>query len=174
MELNIKTIAISAALLLVVGYGSGRFATPAKVVTKIEEKIQIKEVVKYKETKSKDENRNKETIITETILPDGTKTVSKRIVDKSVIETDTNKESEKSVSSETTRKSETTVKYSNSNWNVALMAGAGSLPELTRQEFGYGLHVQYRILGPFYLGGYGTGLGRSSQESYGLSLGGSF
>ncbi len=174
MELNAKTIAISVIALLGIGYASGRYTTPTKTVTKIEEKIVTKEVVKYKETKSKDENRNKETIIVETIMADGTKRIEKRIVDKTQIETDTNRESEKTASSETSRKSETTVENSRSNWNVAVLAGAGSFSEAAKQEYGYGLHLQYRVFGPFYFGGYGTGIGRSTQESYGFSLGGQF
>lgn len=173
MELNVKYILSAGIAILAVGFLSGRYSTPTKTVIKVEEKIVTREVVKYKESKSRDEDRNKETVIIETILPDGTKKVEKRIVDKSKIETASNKEGSKDSSTEISKKTEETVTHQNNEWNVALLAGVNTQDDLLKKEIGYGLLVQRRIIGPFYLGGFGVGLGSSSQ-TYGFSLGGSF
>ena len=173
MELNVKTCAIGGISLLIIGGLCGRFATPSKVVTKIEEKIVTKEVIRYKEVKSKDEDRNKETIITETILPDGTRKIEKRIVDKSEITTHSNVEASKDSTSETTKKTETTVSNQKNDWNVAIMGGVSRSNPV---DVKYGAHVQHRFLGPFSLGVYGNGFGgiSDSNQFYGISLGGSY
>lgn len=63
-------IAVAILLVLGLGYGIGRYAQPAKVITKTEVKTEIKEKIQYIE--KKDEKRNVVVISDKVTKPDGT------------------------------------------------------------------------------------------------------
>jgi len=140
--MQVKTLIISALLLLGVGYGVGRYLQPAEV------KIEIKEVIKEVEV----ENRNVVTIIREIERPDGTREIETRIVDKTTIEKD-----------RTASRSEVkTVRALKPQWKVGAMVGQS---DFLRGGTIYGAQVERRILGPFFLGVWGN-----TNKSAGLSI----
>lgn len=148
MNENMKKIGV-LVILLAAAFLVGRHTVPVKTVTKIEEKIVEKEVVKTVESSKKDEKRNKEVIIIETRLPDGTVKKETRIVDRGTIVIDSTKDSTRITSVETERKSETSTKANSQKWNVALLAAK---KDTINSEILYGGHVQYKVAGPFSVG----------------------
>lgn len=162
---NIKYLAIGA-ILLVSSFMAGRYTTPTKTVVKVEEKIVEKEVVKYVEVQAKSEKKDVETVVIETILPDGTIKRETKIVDKTI--TDEKKKIDLDKQKEQTKisKREEITENSKSDWMVSVMVSAKE-NDLSRQNFG--VHIQRRIIGPFYLGVYGE-----ENKGLGLSIGGTF
>lgn len=162
---NIK-LALFGALALAAAFAVGRYTVPTKTVTKIEEKIVEKEVIKWKEKEVKNEDKDVETVIVETTYPDGTVKKETRIIDKGKIkvtfEAEGSSESEKS---KVTSILKSEVKE-NANWNVSLLAGSENLKY---NEFIYGVHVQKTVLGPFSVGAFGL-----TNKTVGLSIGGTF
>jgi len=112
------------------GYGAGRYLQPAEV------KIEIKEVVKEIEIQKKDVI----TIIKEIERPDGTKEKETRIVDRSTIE----KEKDE------IRTKDTKITVSKSQWKAGALVGLNF-----KGSTSYGIHVERRILGPIFVGGWG-------------------
>ena len=174
MNDSIKRILI-LIVAFVIGGLVGYYSMPEKVNIKTEtiEKVVEKIVEKIVEVKVTDSNTNtkKNTVIIEEKKPDGTIITKTEIKD--VIEeknhTEEKKEESKSIikESEKIAKSET-IKENFSKWKVNLMYGAvkeGSLsPFNDPRQVGVGL--EYRILGPVFVGGYGF-----LNKNAGLSLG---
>jgi hypothetical protein len=156
-----KIAAIAVALVL--GAAAGRFAGPTKVVTKTE----IKEVVKEVEKKTSETNKrnDKVVIVVETVLPDGTRRKETKIVDRGTITIDASSSSETDRTTET--KTEKVVERARDGVIVYGLAGARLSDWTSGPEYGGG--VQARVLGPFWLGAYGT-----TKTSVGLTLGVSF
>lgn len=170
---KVTKLTLAGAALIAIGFAFGRYATPEKVVTKVEERVVEKVVEKVKEQTTKTEDKNLVTIIEETILPDGTIKRTTKIVDKSQLSSEEKRFESTETARASERTSETTITSKSKDWNVALMAGVNTDDDLFKKQIGYGLVVQRRILGPVYIGGYGNGFGSSSQ-SFGITLGGSF
>lgn len=157
-----KILIVIATLL--VGVGVGRYSLPAKIVTEVETKIAEKEVIKWKEKRVTEKQNDKSVVIIETRLPDGTVRIEKHILDKGTVKIDSNKAGESSKDSTTDTKSSTTVEYSKRAWHLAALVSpslTGPVPSLS-----YGLLVERRILGPFYLGAFGL-----TNKTVGFSLG---
>lgn len=132
-------------IIFIVGGVCGRYTLPSKVITKIETKTV--EVVKWKERKEKQEDRDKITIITEETRPDGTKIVRKEIRDKSQVDTNTDKDGSKDTKTE---HKEIKIVENAKTTLVTLYGGSN----LSRPQDGlvYGLGVNSSILGPIWLG----------------------
>ena len=169
MELSKKQLAVGILALFIGGAAVGRFSLPAKVETKIEEKIVVKEVIKWKTQYVKNEQKDKETVIIETHYPDGKIVKETHIVDKGTIVVNKTAEGSKETDKKEETTTEKTVEYANRDWSFAALAAPKKSSEggvsLT-SGVDYGLHVQRRVLGPFYLGGFGL-----TDKTFGASLG---
>lgn len=154
--------AVVAAVFLAVGY----FATPTKTVTEFRVKEVIKEVEKKVSDKEKNKRNNKMVIIVETIMPDGTRRKETKIVDKGTITVTANETTDTTVEKEVETVETKTVERDKTGLLIYGIAGA-NLNELGELE--YGLGVQSRLFGPFWLGAYAT-----TQKNVALTLGLSF
>lgn len=143
---NLKQKLGPVLLALLIGVAMGYFATPTKVVTKTE----IKEVEKKVDETQKDTKKNKVYLRTETILPDGTRKIETKIVDKDTIDVSTSSETDKSTDTTT----EKTVERTHDGLIIYALGGAKLTDWTSGPEWGAG--VQKRVLGPFWLGVYGT------------------
>lgn len=161
----VKKISIAVALLAA-AFLVGRYTVPVKTVTKIEEKVVEKEVVKTVESSKKDERKNKEVIIIETRLPDGTIKKETRIIDKGTVVVDMSKDNTRITTVETEKKSETSTEAQSQKWNIAVLAGK---KDSVTSETLYGGHVQYKVIGPFSVGVMGL-----SNKTGAVSVGFSF
>lgn len=126
--MNYKTVVLISIVLALGGYAVGRYLQPPEVVTKEVEKIKEVEVVK----------RDVKTIIKEVVRPDGSKeTVT--TIDESTRE-NTRRQADTS--------KETTITPAKPRWK----AGANVKASLTNVLPVYGVQIERRILGPFYVG----------------------
>lgn len=178
-----------ALLLFAMGYGTGRFATPDKVVEKVVYKDKVVEKIVYQDkvvtkyVKVKDSTKATHTETTTEKKPDGT-VVTKTTTDTKVdTKTDTkvDKDEEKVVYKdrvvEKIVEKEKIVEAKKINWLI--QAGAGvSIPTLLgKQQYGIpGLRgaviqagVSRRVIGPLFIGVTGD-----SQGTVGLQLTGAF
>lgn len=152
---NWKLILIVTLALGGLAFAAGRFMTPTKV-----EKVEVvKEVVKWKERQSED--KDKVIIEVETVYPDGTRKIERKIVDKGKLRIDVEGESEKE------KENTVVVENKKPDWMVSGLAGVG-LKEKGLNGV-YGAHVQRRVIGPVHVGGFGM-----TNGSGGLSVGISF
>jgi hypothetical protein len=165
MESVKKWAKIIAAVVALIGIGAavGYYLAPTKTVTVVEVKEKIITVEKKVTEKSKKED--KVTIIVETILPDGTRRKETKIVDKGMVTVDTT--TDINTVAETEKKKQSTTEKKSDDLLVYLLGSArlndwGSGPS-------YGVGVGKRVLGPFWLGGYGT-----TKSDVGITLGVSF
>jgi hypothetical protein len=162
---NSKYIVI-IIILLAASFMAGRSTTPTKTKTVIEEKVAEKEVVKFVEVQAKTEKKDVETVVIETISPDGTVRKETKIVDKTVFEEQKKIDLDKQAEQTRISKREEITKRSSFEWMVSLMVSA---KENNISEQNFGVHVQRRVIGPFYLGVYGE-----QNKGVGLSIGGAF
>lgn len=171
MELNSLAKKVLLALALVAGGAAiGRYTLPTKVVTRVEEKVVEKEVVRTKDTSTKDTQKNRELVVTETILPDGTRKIEKHYINRDVVKEDTTRINNTTTDRSTEKKSETITTNEKNNWNVsALVSMSHRDDDLLKGSPSYGLAVQRRILGPFSIGAFGL-----TNQTYGASVGVSF
>lgn len=158
------TVPVLAALA---GAAVGYFATPTKVVTKTEIKEVIKEVDKRTEEAKQDRKNDKIYVKVETILPDGTRKIETRIVDKGTITIDSASQDTKTTDTTIDSKTEKTVEHSHESLVIYGLAGVKLNDFASGPELGAG--VQKRVLGPFWLGAFGT-----NKLSGGVTLGISF
>ncbi len=135
---------ITIVTCLVVGGAIGYYATPEKIV----EKEVVKVVEKIVKDTTERENRNKIVIKVETIMPDGTRRIETKIVDRGTITIDA---SEK-VDRDTEKKKEKTVTH---NKTSTLIYGIASA-RIGAFEQNFGIGVQKKLFGPFWLGAYAT------------------
>lgn len=154
MILTVKKLIVSGLIFLGLGFLVGRYTVPEKVVTKTEVKTEVKTVVKWKTKLVKDTQKNKQTVIIETRLPDGTVKKETTILDKGTIKIDKSKDTEKQSSESKSETKEKTVQNLNKDWKLSAVILAdpkfGSFAENTVV---YGVLLERRILGPFYVGG---------------------
>jgi hypothetical protein len=165
LKQNSKHIVI-VIILLAASFMVGRYTTPTKTKTVVEEKVVEKEVVKFVEVQAKTEKKDVETVVIEIISPDGTIRKETKIVDKTVLEEQKKIDLNKQTDQTRISKREETTESSSSEWMVSLMVSA---KENNISEQNFGVHVQRRIIGPFYLGVYGE-----QNKGVGLSIGGTF
>ena len=148
-----KYYLIVALICGAIGFGTAKFITPEKVVTKTETVEVVKEVVK--EVKVKDDsisqtnNRQTKTIITE--FPDG-----KKITEIYEINQDTiiivKKEKEESESNQETNinnNTSTIIQNQKAQWKIN---GTIGLEDFTKPI--YGITAERRIIGPIFAGAY--------------------
>lgn len=146
MTLLQKSLIILA--LCAFSYGLGRYLTPEKVVTK--EVEVIKEVIKEVVKENTNIKKNTQTKIVETTYPDGKYIKETYILDQDtvVIEKDTTV----SIDKEVTKQIEKIIENSKPQYGVA--AGAGYNFDVAKPV--YVVQAERRILGPLFLGVYGT------------------
>jgi hypothetical protein len=162
---NPKHLAIIAAIATAI-FAVGYYLSPAKVETKTVtiEVEKIVEKVVFKENKT--ENKNTDTVIIETILPDGSKRTETRIVDRGTITSDIISSLQSEVTKYKEQMREKTVEYGYPS--VSLAALVYRNPEnIANPEFG--IAVSKRIVGPFTAGLFGL-----QNKTIGLSLGVTF
>ncbi len=169
MEISVKKLAIGGAVILIAGLAIGRFTLPSKVVTKTEVKVETKEVVKWKTKYVKQENKDKETITIETRYPDGRIVKEKRVLDKGVVVVDKTSDGAKEVEKKEERSTETTTTYAKNDWHLSALVSSSNNGEAFSDKVSYGLMLERRIIGPFYLGVFGL-----SNKTVGAGLGVSF
>jgi hypothetical protein len=184
-QISLKWLVVGGLVLFIGGLAAGRFATPAKVETKTEIQIVEKEKIVEKIVYIKDTNENskentntKQQIhIVEKTSPDGTYTKETFIlnedtkyveVDKSTHEgqtTDKTTEKEKIV--DVTK--DKTVTSAVAEWRLSGMAGLNydkAYDLKLKDSLVYGGIVEKRVIGPVYMGGWGT-----TSKEVGLSIG---
>lgn len=146
MDLKYKLLIVLA--LCGFSYGLGRYLTPDKIITKevtIEKEV-IKEVVK----ENTNIKKNTQTKIVETTFPDGKYVKETYILDQDTVVIE--KDKVVSVDKEVTKQVEKIIENSKPQYGVA--AGAGY--NLDQLKVVYNVQVERRILGPLFLGAYGT------------------
>jgi hypothetical protein len=151
---NKYKIAIGLILLLS-AYAFGRYAQPASVITKVE----THETIKYVEKKTTTKQNNKDIVIIETRLPDGTITKETHIVDKGTVIIDKSKES----SDQKDSSSETVVSYNKPQWKAAALLG---IADYSLDNRVYGIEIERRVLGPIFIGAWGL-----NNKTIGVSAG---
>lgn len=139
--------------ILVFGVAIGRFTLPAKVVEKIvyQDKI-VERRTELKDVKRKD---NKIIIKFEKILPDGTRTIETKIIDKDVVDVvDNNTDTKTEDKSSTTEK---TITYDKTSLLLSVQI---------KNNMQYGILINKRLLGPIYINGFGF-----LDKTFGLGVG---
>jgi type II secretory pathway pseudopilin PulG len=139
-----KTQIIIGVILLVVGYGLGRYVQPAKVVTKTQTVTQV--VTQIQE--------HVHTVTHTVVQPNGIKDIT----------TVTDNNSTENKDSDTKSSSSTITTYSKPQWRAQGLAGL-NLSNVSTPI--YGLGVERRILGPIFVGAYGK---TNSEAGLSLSL----
>lgn len=159
-----------SVVLLAAAFAAGRYTVPTKIVTKTETQIVEKEVIKNKEVNSRDTNRNRELVTTEVIAPDGTITRTKHYINRDEVREESTRTNTTTTNTSTETRSSTVTTTENANWNVSALATMShTKDDVLSGSISYGVHVQRRVLGPFSVGAFGL-----TNQTYGLSLGGSF
>lgn len=136
-----RNVAIVGLLLLVVGYGTGRYLQPAKIQIKKEEVIKEVEVIK----------KDIRIVEREITRPDGTKEKERITEDKS----------QESTKKEKDTKESTLIANKKPDWRVNGLAALNNDRNIV-----YGLQVERRILGPISVGAFGL-----TDTTVGLSVG---
>lgn len=153
--MNYLKLGLVGLVLVLVGYAFGRYVQPATVITKTEDH----EVIKYVERTTKEKDNNKDIVIIETRLPDGTIRKETHIVDKGRVIIDKSKEGSDTKDS----KSETIVSNTKPQWKAAGLLGVADYSLSNRI---YGLEIERRILGPIFVGAWGM-----TNKQLGVSVG---
>ena len=144
MNIQVRSEVIIVVVVLLLGYGFGKYGQPAKIVTKTNTVIQTVTV----------DHVNTVTVVKEVDKPDGTKEIDTTTTDKSQVNTDTDVHVE----------TEKVVTESKAQWRVA----AALVPQVSGGTFGplYGLDVERRILGPIW-----AGVGADTNRQIALKVG---
>ncbi len=151
---------LSYVIVFGIGAAIARFGLPARVVEKEHIVYQDRIVVKEVEKKSTDKKDNKTYVRIVTTKPDGTKTVETRIIDMGeTITLQTQQQSMQQDTSTVTDKEKTTTR---STGDTLISLGVDN-------NIGYGLHINKRLLGPIFIGGFGY-----TDKIFGLNVGISF
>jgi len=128
---KIKKIIVFGVITIGLGYGIGRYSTPAKVITKTE----VKEVIKIVE--SKKENKNVKTTTTRSTSKDGS------VIEQTVTEDRSSTETSTDISSSKEQKKE-----SISIRDIGLSAQAlAILDTKNSNKIEYGILIKKRIVG---------------------------
>lgn len=150
--------------IFVVGLAVGRFSLPAKVVEKEHIVYQEKIVEKKVDVTAIKKKDNKTYVRIEKTSPDGTKTVETRIVDTGTTDTtDTDKDQTDTAVSKTDDKSKVTTYDKN---GFLLSVGADNSFNRNPLMPSWGVLINKRLIGPFYLGGFVF-----TDGVYGLNVG---
>jgi lipopolysaccharide export LptBFGC system permease protein LptF len=163
--MNLKVKIIITVLVVAGAFAAGRYSLPAKIIEK--EHVVYKEKIVEKKVLVKDQNTKKNivTIRLVTIKPDGTRTIETKTYDKSEIEITQNSTTDiKNDITKVADKEKTTIFNKDSLLISALMK-----TNFTNPSPSYGIMINKRIFGPFYLGAFGY-----TDASLGMSLGISF
>jgi hypothetical protein len=162
--MNIKKLLLLVAGCFVIGAASGYYLSPTKVTVRTEIKEVVKEVERKEKDSKKDKKNDKIVIIVETILPDGTKKKETKIVDKGTITIDTSETSERETDKTTDTKTEKVTERARDSFQVYGIAGVKMTDWAAGPEYGAG--VTRRLLGPIWIGAYGT-----TRTNVGVTLG---
>jgi hypothetical protein len=127
---NYGIIALIAIFIGLSGYAIGRYTQPAKVQIKTEVITKEVEVIK----------KDVRIVEKEIKRPDGT-------VEK---ETVTEDNSTQNISMDTDSKQETLIIYKKPDWKVSGLLG---INQFTFDKPDYGISIEKRVLGPFFVGG---------------------
>jgi hypothetical protein len=145
--MSTKYKVLIAVVGLAVSFAVGRYTTPVKVKTE----IKTVEVDHKKEDLNINQDKHKETVVTETVKPDGTKEIITKTVE------DTKREAEKTSETENQINKDRTKEVTRSSGKITIsVLGAG---DIRRSGFYYGAHVSKEILGPISLGVFGLSSG---------------
>lgn len=136
---------LGIVIVLTIGYAFGRYVQPAKVETRTVTVNHEVEVVKHDVV----------TVTKEVTTPDGTKTVTTTVTDK------TKEETHKDSSNET----KTVTDYSKPQWK----ANAFVSPSNATTGHVYGVSFERRLIGPVFVGIYGN-VDRSFGGTVGLEF----
>ncbi len=161
---NYKTWVV-LVVLLAVGYVSGRYLSPSRVITKTETKIVTQEVVVTKEVDKTDYYKNKVLIETTTTKPDGTVIRQREFVDKSVVIHDDTKDSTDNKNTTTTTNTTTEKDYPQAKYTGSTKVLFAKNVKNIAEDI-YGLEVDKKLIGPFVVGAFGL-----TDKTVGLSLG---
>lgn len=145
MEKLIK-LAAAGLVLALLGYAFGRYMQPAKVEVRVEEKVKTVLV----------ETSKKKKIKVKIIRPDGT--IEEREVEEDV--TITEKERVREV------EKEKIITNAKPQWKAGVLAGLNTVHS---KEFSYGVQVERRIIGPVFMGVWGTTTNNDDQSA-GVSI----
>lgn len=157
---QLVAVTLVALLLFVLGYGTARFRTPVKVVTKTDTQVVTKDIIKWRTRVIKDSHEYKTVI--EHKFPDGT-WVRKSTDEKTNEEKRDTRENRKEDKTSNTI-SQTTTTYSKPNWQFGVLTGFSATSP--KGSFELGGYVDRRLLGPVWIGANATKSGR-----VGFSLG---
>lgn len=153
-----KKLIIIGLVLLMAGAGLGRYATPARVEIKTEQVV-IERIVEkrvYDAESKKKSAKKRQTHTIETTKPDGT--VIKEVYDldesTTFIEAREGETLESSNDRTEINKKDKTVK-NEAKWKANGLAGL----DIPRAAPVYGGQVEYRVFGPFFVGGFGLTTG---------------
>lgn len=137
----VRTLLILSLVLLLAGYGTGRYLQPAKVEIQKEEVVKEVEVIK------------RDVVVRERIVrqKDGTEVTERTTEDKSTESSKKEKET----------KEESTVTNKKPDWRVNALGAL--VPGLVPS---YGVQVERRVLGPIHVGAFGL-----TNSTFGISVG---
>lgn len=141
----------SAVIAFAVGFSVAMYSVPDKVVTKTQTQFVERAVVETQQQK------NKTYIITERKRPDGTVTKRTEIKDKSQIVSESQKDTHAASITETVTTNH------RDDWKLRALSAVKS------REVVYGAGLEWRLLGPLWVGGWGL-----TDKTIGLSFGLSF
>ncbi len=146
-----------AIVLLATAYATGRYMAPEKVKTE----VKIVEVDRKTSTTDTNTNKHKETKVTETVLPDGTKKTETTTIE------DSNRQSDRTsvTDSKKTETDKTEIVKSSSHLVVSALLGA----DFSNSTQVYGASATKNLIGPITLGAWGL-----SNATGGFSIGLSF
>lgn len=162
--MNLKNVSVLVLGCLLLGAAFGYYLSPTKTVVKTEIKEVIKEVERKEKDTKKDTKKDKIIIKVETILPDGTRRIETKIVDKGTITIDMSESSEKETDKSKESKEEKIVESQRNGLQLYGLAGVNVSDLSSSPE--YGLGISKRLLGPIWIGGQGTNKG-----NVGITLG---
>lgn len=150
---------VAAVVALVVAFGAGRFATPPKVVTKVETvvKVETREVVKVVKVMAAARVK----VVDRVVTKEGE--VREHIVIKEVVKEVAAAERKTEANVSETAKTEKTIASDAPRLTVSLLAGVDLSPAWQpitgAGPLALGLSVQYRIVGPVTVGVFGLHTG---------------
>ncbi len=147
MRLRYKAAIIGGALLT--SFAFGRYSAPVKIKTETKE-VDTKHEV---EDKTANQNKHKETVITETVKPDGTKEKVTKTIE------DTHKQTDSTDTTQTDSSKTETKEVTKEGRKVILSALGGVGVSSGHWAPVYGLSAQSTLVGPITVGAFGLTTG---------------
>jgi len=130
---NIKKYSLISLFSLLFGVGISYLYLPPKIETKFEQIVKEVEVIK----------KDIVYVTKKITTPDGTVIEETRTEDKTVVESETN----------VVTKSETSTD-NRKQWKIGITAGASPSDLKNKESILYGISIEKRYIGPFFVGGY--------------------